>query len=170
MNPQATAEMRLPPLERGSQALMANVRDAGTRRLFPWLAALLGIVAIKAVLSLFVKPVPLAFTYSGISYLLLLLLATGFSIQNAMNRTLHARPFWLLLAAGCGLWACHQFLNSYYSLILNIDPPDNSIADDILFLHLAPILAAVANLPHLHVPEGRQHRWILNTFLILSFW
>jgi signal transduction histidine kinase len=141
-----------------------------TGKFSPWLAALLGVVAIKAVLSLSVQSVPFTYSYSGISYLLLLLLATGFSIRNAIHRTLHARPFWFLLAAGYGLWAFHQFLNLYYELGLHIDVPDNSIADDILFFHLVPILAAVATRPNLYIFDGRQHRWILNSVLILGFW
>jgi signal transduction histidine kinase len=136
----------------------------------PWQAALLGIVVIKAILSLSVVPVPLAFSFSGISYLLLLLLATGFLAQNAFHRTLGARPFWLLLAAGCGLWALHQFLDLYYALGLHIEIPDNSIDDDFLFLHLVPFMAAVATLPNLHVYDGKQHRWILDTLLLLGFW
>jgi signal transduction histidine kinase len=143
---------------------------SGTVRFSPWSAALLGIVAIKAVLSLSAKSVPFDFSYSGISYLLLLLLAMGFSIQNGVNRTLRARPFWLLLATGCGLWAFHQFLDLYYELKLHIDVPNDSIADEVLFLHLVPLLAAVATLPNLPVHEGKQHRWILNTLLILGFW
>ncbi|HKF49724.1 MAG TPA: sensor histidine kinase [Terracidiphilus sp.] len=135
-----------------------------------WLAALLGIVAIKAVLSLSVESTSFVYSYSGISYLLLLLLAAGFSIQNGIRRTLRARPFWLLLAAGCGLWAFHQFLDLYYELGLHIEVPGHSIADEILFFHLVPFLAAVATLPNLHLYEVKQHRWILNTLLILGFW
>src|SRR5215472_3688713 len=143
---------------------------SGTGRFSPWLAGLLGIVAIKAVLSLSAKSVPFAFSYSGISYLLLLLLATAFSIQNGIHRTLRARSFWLLLATGCGLWAVHQTLDLYYELGLHISVPDHSIADEVLLLHLVPLLAAIATLPNLPVHVGKQHRWILNTLLILGFW
>jgi hypothetical protein len=68
------------------------------------MAALLGLVAIKAALSLSVISIPFALSYSGISYLLLLLLAIGFSIRNVIESTGNSRPFWALLAAGCGLW------------------------------------------------------------------
>jgi signal transduction histidine kinase len=141
-----------------------------TGRFSPWLGALLGIVAIKAVLSLSAVSVPLAYAFSGISYFLLLLLAAGFSIRNAIHRTLGGRPFWLLLAAGGGLWAYHQFLDLYYELGLHIDVPDISIADDFLFLHVVPFMAAVATLPHLHAHDGKQPRWILDTLLIMGFW
>jgi signal transduction histidine kinase len=141
-----------------------------TSKFSPWLAALLGIVAIKAVLSLSVSSTSVFYAFSGISYLLLQLLAAGFSIRNAIDRTLRARPFWLMLAAGCGLWAFHQFLGLYYELGLHISIPDNSISDDILFLHLVPFMAAVATLPNLRVYDGKQHRWVLDALLILGFW
>lgn len=147
-----------------------SVEMQGTGRFSPWLAALLGIVAIKAVLSLSFGSIPLIYQFSGISYLLLLLLAAGFSVRNAVHRTLRARPFWLLLAAGCGLWAFHQILSLYYDLVRGIDIPDNSIADDILSLHLVPFIAAIATLPNLRDYDGKQHRWILDTVLILGFW
>ncbi len=88
----------------------------GTNRLSPWKGALIGLVAIKVALSVSAVSVPFALHYSGISYLLLLLLATGFSVRNGIQSTGRARPFWMLLAAGCGLWAFHQSLDVYYEL------------------------------------------------------
>ena len=137
-----------------------------TGRFSPWAAALLGLVAIKAALSLSVISVPFARSYSGISYLLLLLLATGFSIRNGIHSEPLTRPFWALLASGCGLWALHQFLDLYYELGLRVEVPDNSIVDEILFLHLVPMIAPVASLPHLPALYGKKHRWKLNTLLI----
>jgi signal transduction histidine kinase len=134
------------------------------------MAALLGLVAIKAALSVSVISVPFALSYSGISYLLLLLLATGFSIRNVIHSDSCTRPFWALLAAGCGLWAFHQFLDLYFELGLHVEVPDDSIADEVLFLHLVPMMAAVASLPHRRVPDGGQHRWKLNTLLIFGGW
>jgi len=67
-----------------------------------WPTALIGIVVIKAVLSLAVKPGSFLVSYSGISYFLLLLLATGFAIRNGIRQTLGTRPFWVLLAIAYG--------------------------------------------------------------------
>jgi len=139
-------------------------------RFSPWLAALLGIVAIKAVLTISLQSVPFVYSYSGISYLLLLLLAAGFSIRNGIQGALRARSFWMLMAAGLGLWAVHQFLDLYYELGLHIDVPDASISDEVLFFHLVPMMAAVATFPSLNGSGEKRHRWILNALLILGFW
>ena len=125
---------------------------------------------IKAVLSLAVKPGSFLVSYSGISYFLLLLLATGFAIRNGIRQILGSRPFWVLLAIAYGLWALNQGLKLYYELGRHMDAPDNSIADPVLFLHLVPLMAAVATLPHLNVSDRKPYRAILNTLLLLFFW
>jgi len=135
-----------------------------------WPTALIGIVVIKAVLSLDVKPGSFLLSYSGISYLLLLLLATGFAVRNGIQKTLGNRPFWLFLAIGCGLWALHQYLTLYYELVRHIETPDNSIADPALFLHTVPLMAALATLPYRNVSNRKLHSVILNSLLILFFW
>ena len=125
---------------------------------------------IKAVLSLAVKPGSFLVSYSGISYFLLLLLATGFAFRNGIRQTLGSRPFWLLLAIAYGLWALNQGLKLYYEIGRHMDAPDNSIADPVLFLHLVPLMAAVATLPQRNVFDRKPYRAVLNTLLLLLFW
>ena len=131
-----------------------------------WPTALIGIVVIKAVLSLAVKPGSFLLSYSGISYFLLLLLATGFAMHNGIQQTYGSRPFWVLLAIAYGLWALNQGLNLYYELGRHMDAPDNSIADPVLFLHIVPLMAAVATLPHRNVFDRKPYGAILNSLLV----
>jgi PAS domain S-box-containing protein len=136
----------------------------------PWPTALLGIVVIKAVLSLAVKPGSFVASYSGISYLLLLVLGTCFAIRNGVQNRLGVRLFWILLAAGYALWAADQSLWLYYELGLQVEVPDNSIADTLLFLHVAVLLAAISTLPHRDEAERKPHGPGLNALLVLLFW
>jgi len=142
---------------------------AGLRFSF-WPTALIGIIAIKAILSLDVSPGSFLLSYSGISYLLLLFLATGFAIRNGIQRTLGSRPFWLFLSIGCGLWALHQYLTLYYELVQHIEMPANSIGDPALFLHIVPLMAAVATVPYRNVSDRKLSDAILNSLLLLFFW
>ena len=135
-----------------------------------WPTALIGIVVIKAVLSLDVKPGSFLVSYSGISYFLLLLLATSFAIRNGIQNTLGRRPFWVFLAIAYGLWSLDQCLTLYYELGRHIEAPDNSIADPVLFLHIVPMMAAVATLRHQNVSDRKLYRSILNSLLLLFFW
>ena len=149
-------------------------------RFASWPTALIGIVVIKAVLSLAVKPGSFLLSYSGISYFLLLLLATGFAIRNGIRQTYGSRPFWVFLAIAYGLWALNQGLKLYYELGRHMDAPDNSIADPVLFLHIVLLMAAVATLPHRNIFDRKPYRAILksllvyhailNTLLLLFFW
>ena len=135
-----------------------------------WPTALIGIVVIKAVLSLEVKPGSFVLSYSGISYFLLLCLAAIFAIRNGIQNTLGRRLFWAYLATGYGLWALHQCITLYYQLGLHIDAPDSSIADPALFLHIVPLMAAVATTPHQNLSDRKPHRGVLNSLLLLFFW
>jgi hypothetical protein len=42
------------------------------------------------------------------------LLATGFAMLNAVERTQGRRVFWVFIAAGYGLWALDQWIYVYY--------------------------------------------------------
>lgn len=139
-------------------------------RLSSWPAALIGILVIKAVLSLAVKPGSFLVDYSGISYFLLLLLATSFAIRNATQETLGSRSFWVFLAIAYGLWAFDQGMYIYYELGLHVEMPNDSIGDPVLFLHLVPLLAALATLPHRNISGRKPYRAILNALFLLFFW
>jgi hypothetical protein len=139
-------------------------------RFSSWPMALIGIVVIKAVLSLAVKPGSFLVSYSGISCFLLLLLATSLAVRNGIQNTLRSRPFWVFLAIAYGLWALDQGLFLYYELGLHVEVPDNSIADPVLFLHIVPLMAAVATLPHRNVSGHKLYPTILNSLLLLFFW
>jgi signal transduction histidine kinase len=135
----------------------------------PWRTALIGIVVIKAVLSVAVKPGSFVVSYSGISYLLLLLLATGFAIRNAIQNTLGSRTFWAFLGTAHGLWALDQSLQLYYELVLHTEVPNNSIADTLLFLHVVPLMAAVATRPSRDTSR-RLYRVLIDSLLLVFFW
>lgn len=132
-----------------------------------WQTALIGIVVIKAVLSVAVKPGSFVVSYSGISYLLLLLLASGFAIRNAIQKTLGSRTFWIFVGTAYGLWALNQAIQLYYELVQHVETPDDSIADTLLFLHLVPLTAAILTLPN---RDRKLYRVLIDSLLVLFFW
>ncbi len=139
-------------------------------RSLSWPTALIAILVVRAVVSFAAKPGSTLLSYGGISYFLLLLLATGFAIRNGIQNTLGSRPFWVLLALGYSLWALDQWIFLYHQFVLHTEVPDNSIADPVLFLHVVPFMAAVATLPTLHVSGPRLYRVLSNFLLLLFFW
>ena len=132
-----------------------------------WPAGLAAILVVRAVVSFTAQPGSPFLSYGGISYLLLLLLATGLAIRNGVQNTLGSRLFWVFLAIGYSLWALDQSIFIYHEFVLHTDVPD-SIADPVLFLHIVPVIAAAASLPDPHVTGHRLSR-ALSTFLLLLF-
>lgn len=131
---------------------------------------MVGVLAIKAVLSIALNPTFLLDSYGTVMYFLLLLLSTTFALLNATQRTMGNRIFWIFMAGGCGLWTFDQWLNVYYRLGFRADPPDSSVADPALFLHLVPFMVAVAMQPHRHRSDQKPSRASLNLLLLLFFW
>ena len=136
----------------------------------PWPMALIGIIVIKAALSLALKPGSSIFSYSGVSYLLLLVLAASFAIRNAIRNTLGSRAFWVFLAVGYVLWSLDEWIQVYYALGLHTDVPDTSIADPVLFLHIVPFMAALAVFPHRNLSERAPYRAVLDALVLLFLW
>jgi PAS domain S-box-containing protein len=141
---------------------------AVSQRFPSWSVALIGIIVIKAVLSLALKPGSFLVSYSGISYFFLLVLAAGFALRNGIQNTQGSRPFWVFLAMGYGLWSLHQSILLYYGLVLHADVPNNW--DLVLFLHVVPFMAALATLPHRNPSERKPYRAVLNCLLLFFFW
>jgi PAS domain S-box-containing protein len=139
-------------------------------RSLSWPIALIAILVVRAVVSYVAKPGSHLLSYGGICYFLLLLLATGFAIRNAIQNTLGSRPFWVLLALGYSLWAFDQSIFVYHEFVLHTEVPDNSIADPVLFLHIVPFMAATAIAAALHVSAPRLYRVLSNFLLFLFFW
>jgi diguanylate cyclase (GGDEF)-like protein len=92
-----------------------------------------------------------SFTLTAFGDVAQLLLAIGVTaafashIPTARGRI---RSFWLLMSLGVGCWALSQAIWTYFELIVRIDVVDPSIQDIVLFLHLIPMTAALATLPH----------------------
>jgi hypothetical protein len=137
---------------------------------FLWPALLFGFLAVKTVLSLGLGLGDKLAPYGTSIYFALLLLATGFAILNAVQRTQGRRVFWVFIATGYGLWALDQWIYIYYVLLRHSDVPDSSIADPALFLHLVPLMAAVAMLPHLDRYDQKAYRASLTFLFLLVAW
>jgi PAS domain S-box-containing protein len=139
-------------------------------KLAVWPTLLIGIVVLKALLSLTVSPNASLSSFYSVAYFLLLFLATALALRNAIQNTLKGRPFWIFLAMAYGLWALDQWIFLHYQFGLHTDVPDNSIADTVMFLHIILMMAAVATLPHRSAGEPKLYHAVLNSLLLLIFW
>ncbi len=123
----------------------------------------------QAVLSLTLKQGPALVAFCEITYLVLLLVASGVAAWNALQSSQTIRLFWLFLAGAYGLWAlvpCSWF----YSVVLHGKIPAFLFDNPPLFLHIVFMIAAVASRPHLRLPSHRPYRTTFNFLVLLFVW
>ncbi|MFZ0822857.1 MAG: HAMP domain-containing sensor histidine kinase [Terriglobales bacterium] len=102
--------------------------------------------------------------------LLVLLAASIVSAQNAIGSRGHGRLFWSLMTAGMAMWCCNQSFWVWFEVMLRRTLPNPFLGDMVLFLHIVPIMAAVAIRPHRgEVREGMLPSR-LNVMILLAWW
>ena len=135
-----------------------------------WLAAVAGLLVtlIFAALAL-----PRSFRLTAFSDVIqCLLLASGAVafIPLALRSQGRQRLFWSLITLGIFFQLTYQLLWTYYEVILRSDVPDLCPGDVILFLHVVPLMAALALRPHVSRDEYAARVGRLDFALLLMWW
>ena len=137
-------------------------------RIQVWLALAALVVAVHAFLSFSLKPGAVLTVFGDLTQcamLLVLVLAMG---SNALSTRGSTRVFWLLMTGGGVLWLLTQALWTYYEVLLRQEVPNPFLGDVVIFLHIVPMMGALALRPHRH--GERPLRLGLLDFLLLLFW
>jgi signal transduction histidine kinase len=100
------------------------------------------------------------------------LLASGAAsfIPLAVRSRGRLRLFWGLIAFGVLLWLSYQLLWTYYEVIIRQDVPGMFDGDVVLFMHIVPLIAAVALRPHIPRDEYAARLGRLDFALLLIWW
>src|ERR1022692_551380 len=109
------------------------------------------VAACLAALVLAALLLPQSFRLTALSDVvqcLLLFSGTVSLIPHAVRSRGRLRLFWTLIAIGIGFWFSYQLFWTYHEVWLRTDVPDLCAADIILFLHIVPLMAALALRPH----------------------
>jgi signal transduction histidine kinase len=101
---------------------------------------------------------------------LLLFSGAAAFIPHALRSRGRLRLFWTLMATGMGLWFSYQFIWNYFELWLRVDVPDLCAGDMILFLHIVPLIAALALRPHAPQDEYAARLRRLDFALLMVWW
>lgn len=96
--------------------------------------------------------------------------ACTLSALNAFDSRGHTRLFWGLMTAGMGMWWFNQACWVWYEVIVRKPVPDPFPGDIVLFLHIVPIMAAVAIRPHQADKREGMWRSALNVVILLVWW
>jgi len=100
----------------------------------------------------------------------LLLCAVLAFVLNGRESKGRLRWFWLLQAAGWGLWLTDQMVWNVFDLLLKKKVPEMYPADALLFLSGAPMIAGLLLRPHRQVPEKNARLGLLDFLLLLLWW
>jgi signal transduction histidine kinase len=135
-----------------------------------WLASVFLAVVAMVVAALVL---PQSFRLSAFSDLVqsfLLVSAAASFVPLALRSQGRNRLFWSLIAFGATLWLLYQLLWTYNEVIARRDVPDLYAGDVILFLHIVPIMAALALRPHVSRDEYSARLARLDFALLLVWW
>jgi signal transduction histidine kinase len=138
-----------------------------------WVALLVGLALAQTAVSLLMpKGDALMITSDIIQGILLLVAAAAFlpNISRSRCPTFHVRLFWIAMSLGMFLWLIYQAMWNYFEVYLRQEVPDPFLGDIVLFLHLVPMIAALAVLPHLREDERDERVRMLDFALLLTWW
>jgi nitrogen-specific signal transduction histidine kinase len=138
-----------------------------------WLALLIALVLAQTAASLYMARGEALTIASDLIQGTLLLVATAAFLPNALRSrcpTLNIRLFWILMSAGMLFWLTYQGMWNYFEVVKRQDVPDPFVGDIVLFLHLVPMIAALALLPHLREDERDQRIRMLDFTLLFTWW
>ncbi len=102
----------------------------------------------------------------------LVVMAAGFivSARNAFDSRGHTRLFWGLMTAGMAMWCYNQGCWTWFEVVLRKPLPEFSPGSMVLFLHIVPIMAAVAIRPHQADEREGMLPSALNVLVLLVWW
>lgn len=141
-----------------------------SKRSHLWLTAVAGLLVAFLLAAVLL---PRSFSLTALSDLVqcaLLGSATAAFIPLALRSEGRMRLFWSLLTLGISFWLVYQLLWTYYEVILRRDVPDLFAGDMILFLHIVPLMAALAVRPHIGRDEYSARVGRLDFALLLMWW
>jgi diguanylate cyclase (GGDEF)-like protein len=135
-----------------------------------WCLAASVLVCVHIFLSLRM-PRSFALTAFGdLTQCLLLLLATVSILSVAFKSAGKTRLFFSLLSFGFAMWLGAQVWWTYFEVLLRQEVPNPFTGDIILFLHIVPMMAALAVQPHSKQDEQSVRFGSLDFLLLLVWW
>ena len=128
------------------------------------------LVFVQLVLALTMKPSFPLTAFGDTSQCILLLGALLAVIPIAFHADGRTKLFGWLMSLGFGLWFLAQVLWTYFEVYRRQQVPNPFLGDIILFLHIVPMMAALAVQPHLQKASRPIRTGRLDFALLLIWW
>ncbi|MFZ0213925.1 MAG: HAMP domain-containing sensor histidine kinase [Candidatus Acidiferrales bacterium] len=134
------------------------------------IAAWIVFVGGFGVVSLVMSPGESRRAFADISMCIVPLFANACLLWNASSPYRRQNNFWMLLAFGCTLWLAGRLIWTYQDLVLHVPAGTPSPVDIIFFLHVVPLMAALALLPHAGKMRETLRYGYLDLLLLGVWW
>jgi signal transduction histidine kinase len=135
-----------------------------------WLYSACGLVVVQILASVFMRRGYPLLIFADVSQFALLVSATVALAFNVKLNHGRARAFWALMAMGVAMWAVYQGIWTYWEVVLRRDVPDPFSPDIIIFLHLVPMMAALALQAHFEHDNRSTRLGTLDFALLVVWW
>ncbi|MFB3917905.1 MAG: ATP-binding protein [Terriglobales bacterium] len=91
-------------------------------------------------------------------------------VLNARVARAHARIFWGTMALGAGLWLAATMMWTWLEVVVRKPVPNPFLGDVLYFLHIVPMMGALALRPHRAERDRRLDFGGLDFVLLLAWW
>ena len=135
-----------------------------------WILAAGCLVFAQGCASLLIAPGFALNVFSDVTQCVLLLSGAAALLPNITRNHGRTRLFWTLMAVGILFWLTYQLLWNYIEVVLRQDVPQPFVGDIIIFLHLVPMMAALALQPQAQQNEHEARLGHLDFVLLLTWW
>src|SRR6266480_6229779 len=135
-----------------------------------WAVGLVCLVVLQASASLFSPRSFGLVALSDIVQCILLSTAALTCVPSIFRNSGRTRLFWMLMCLGFTSWLTYQFLWTYIEVIQRADVPSLFKPDIILFLHIVPMMAALALQPDVEQHDRDLRLGSLDFALLLLWW
>lgn len=101
---------------------------------------------------------------------LLLLVCYLTTLPNQVGGRGSSSTFWTLLSLGFALWLLNQVLWTFYETVLQAPPASGFWGDVVLYLHVIPMMMALAVRPHRDQEDSPRLLNIANAGMVTVWW
>ena len=92
------------------------------------------------------------------------------TLPNQVGGRGSSSTFWTLLSFGFALWLLNQVLWTFYETVLRAPPASGFWGDMVLYLHVLPMMMALAVRPHLDHKENPKLLNAANAGMVIVWW
>ncbi len=137
---------------------------------YRWFAAAAGITLLYAIVSVQARH-SLGLTVFADGFWIVIVLATAVAFGlNALRRSREECSFWALMSLGFLMWSFNQGVWAYREVVLQGSMPTPYFVDIVLFLHVVPLIAAVASRPDKDRETTPTTMRTLHFLMLLVWW